>query len=223
MPFASVSKRVLVQSLSCGNVFYSQANLLNLHVNNWLIFMKGFALGLALKQRRKATRQLPIQPTFTYKNALRGCSRPTNMTSRPIVPWTNMKWSNGTDIMAQTKPPIDTSKPDTCDKETWEQDFLNCKRVSHSCAERTGAAPKRGLASLAGYTLLWTWKKWMSVKKQVGNGMFAELYCAIVRQVLQILEVLWDSHRLRIQEQSNYRHSPYYPPCLQERVARQRS
>ena len=52
--------------------------------------------------------------------------------------------------------------------------------------------------------------------------------CAVLRYVLcakisQILEVLRDFHRLWIQKQSNYRHSPYYPPCLQERVARQRS
>ena len=52
--------------------------------------------------------------------------------------------------------------------------------------------------------------------------------CAVLRYISyakfsQILEVLQDFDRLWIQKQSNYRHSPYYPPCLQERVARQRS
>ena len=52
--------------------------------------------------------------------------------------------------------------------------------------------------------------------------------CVVLRYIsyatfLQILEVLRDFHRLWIQKQSNYRHSPYYSPCLQERVARQRS
>ena len=34
--------------------------LVHLHVNKTNFHMKGFALGLALKQRRKATRKLPI-------------------------------------------------------------------------------------------------------------------------------------------------------------------
>ena len=33
----------------------------NLHVNKTNFHIKGFALGLALKQRRKATRKSPIQ------------------------------------------------------------------------------------------------------------------------------------------------------------------
>ena len=34
--------------------------LVHLHVNKMNFYMKGFALGIALKQRRKATRKLPI-------------------------------------------------------------------------------------------------------------------------------------------------------------------
>ena len=34
--------------------------LVHLHVNKTNFYMKGFALGLALKQRRKATRKSPI-------------------------------------------------------------------------------------------------------------------------------------------------------------------
>ena len=36
--------------------------LVHLHVNKTNFHMKGFALGLALKQRSKATRKLPIEP-----------------------------------------------------------------------------------------------------------------------------------------------------------------
>ena len=73
------------------------------------------------------------------------------------------------------------------------------KRVSQSCAERTSAAPKWGLASLAckhggyyGRSECWwnknTHKKW-------------HFCCAVLRYILyakfsQILEVLRDSHRL---------------------------
>ena len=36
--------------------------LVHLHVNKTNFYMKGFALGLALKQRQKATRKWPIEP-----------------------------------------------------------------------------------------------------------------------------------------------------------------
>ena len=59
--FASVSKRVHVRHLSYDNQFSSQvhsdANLTHFH-------MKGFALGLALKPRKKATWKWPVK-TFT--------------------------------------------------------------------------------------------------------------------------------------------------------------
>ena len=59
-PFASVSKRVLARSLWYGNQFCLHVNDQNLRVNETNFHMKGFALGLALKQRRNATRKSPI-------------------------------------------------------------------------------------------------------------------------------------------------------------------
>ena len=61
------------------------------------------------------------------------------------------------------------------------------KRVSQSCAEHTSAAPKRGLASLVGHTLLYTWriiwKKWMPGKKtQEMERWLSCKYCAIFRK-----------------------------------------
>ena len=54
---ASVSKRVQVQNLS-------SENECDLHLNELMnkpdFHMKGFALGLVLKQRQKATRKWPI-------------------------------------------------------------------------------------------------------------------------------------------------------------------
>ena len=40
--------------------------LVNLHVNKTSFHMKGFALGLALKQRRKATRKSPIAVSYPW-------------------------------------------------------------------------------------------------------------------------------------------------------------
>ena len=59
--------------------------------------------------------------------------------------------------------------------------------------------------------------------KNAGNGTFAALYCAIAVFVSQVFvnpEVLRDFHRLFGSRKSNYRHSPYYPPCLQAREAK---
>ena len=58
-----VSKRVLVRSLSYGNYssFIHTQILVHLHVNKTNFHMKGFALGLALKQMRKATWKSPNQ------------------------------------------------------------------------------------------------------------------------------------------------------------------
>ena len=52
-------------------------------------------------------------------------------------------------------------------------------------------------------------------KKNVGNGIFAVLYCAIFRMpsFLGLPSPLW------VQKQSTYRHSPYYLPRLLERVS----
>ena len=56
--FASVSKRVQVRNLSYENKFYSQVHS---NANQLSHFhMKGFALGLGLKQRQKVTRKWPI-------------------------------------------------------------------------------------------------------------------------------------------------------------------
>ena len=59
LPFASVSKRVLVQSQIS---FIGTQILVHLHVNKTNFHMKGFALGLALKQTRKGTRKSPVRP-----------------------------------------------------------------------------------------------------------------------------------------------------------------
>ena len=58
VPFASVSKRFQVLNLSHVNQFYLQVHS---KANQTHFHMKGFALGLALKQRQKATRKWPIQ------------------------------------------------------------------------------------------------------------------------------------------------------------------
>ena len=50
MPFTSVSKRVLVQNHSNENVFELHENE---HESKTYFDMKGFALGLVLKQRQK--------------------------------------------------------------------------------------------------------------------------------------------------------------------------
>ena len=57
LPFTSVSKRVPVHNLSCGNEFYLQDNerVSKTHFHN-----KGCAPGLVLKQRQTATREWPI-------------------------------------------------------------------------------------------------------------------------------------------------------------------
>ena len=58
-------------------------------------------------------------------------------------------------------------------------------------------------------------------EKNVGNGMSSVLYCAIFSSPSFInLEVLQDFHALLlwIQKQSNYWHSTYFLPCLQECV-----
>ena len=60
LPLAPVSKRILVQSLSYRNHFIHMQILVHLHVNKTSFYMKGFALGLALKQRQKANQKLPI-------------------------------------------------------------------------------------------------------------------------------------------------------------------
>ena len=52
LTFASVSKRVHMRSLSYVNYFYSQVHS---NANQTHFHMKGFALGLVLKQRQKAT------------------------------------------------------------------------------------------------------------------------------------------------------------------------
>ena len=52
------------------------------------------------------------------------------------------------------------------------------------------------------------------------------LRCTTLYFVYRVFKKLFSSLALAsppwIQKQSTYRHSPYYPPCLQERVARQR-
>ena len=69
MPFASVSKRVLVQlAFHMEMSFIHMQMLVHLHVNKTNFHMKGFALGLALKQRRKATRKSLIHCFTRYAN-----------------------------------------------------------------------------------------------------------------------------------------------------------
>ena len=58
LAFASVSRRVEAFQMEISFI-YTQI-LVHLHVNKTNFHMKGFALGLALKQRRKATRKSPI-------------------------------------------------------------------------------------------------------------------------------------------------------------------
>ena len=48
-------------SLSAKAFIWKLQGLVHLHVNKTNFHMKGFALGLVLKQRRKATRKSPIQ------------------------------------------------------------------------------------------------------------------------------------------------------------------
>ena len=52
VPFASVSKRVKVRNLSYENHFYSQVHS---NANQTYSHLKGFELGLVLKQRQKVT------------------------------------------------------------------------------------------------------------------------------------------------------------------------
>ena len=62
-PFSSVSKRVQVQiNLSYENEFYSQVHS---NANQTHFYMKGFTLGLVLKQRQKATGKWPT--LFKYQ------------------------------------------------------------------------------------------------------------------------------------------------------------
>ena len=63
VPFSSVSKRVQVRSLSHVNQFCSQVHS---DANQTHFHMKGFALGLVLKQRQKATRKWPIYPSLHF-------------------------------------------------------------------------------------------------------------------------------------------------------------
>ena len=58
VPFASISKRVYVRNLSYENEFYSQVHS---NANQTYFHMKGFTLGLVLKQRQKATQKWPIK------------------------------------------------------------------------------------------------------------------------------------------------------------------
>ena len=55
VPFASVSKRVQVRNLSYENQFSTQVHS---NANQTHFHMKGFALGLVLTQRQKATREM---------------------------------------------------------------------------------------------------------------------------------------------------------------------
>ena len=57
VPFTSVSKKVQMRNLSYENEFYSQAhsNAVQTHFH-----MKGFTLGLVLKQRQTITWKWPI-------------------------------------------------------------------------------------------------------------------------------------------------------------------
>ena len=55
-----------MQRLSYENLFYSHAHLVHLHVNKTNFDMKGFALGLTLKQRRNASRKSTITDGQNY-------------------------------------------------------------------------------------------------------------------------------------------------------------
>ena len=50
--------------------FIHTQSLVHLHVNKTNFHMKGFALGLALKQRRNATRKSPIKSHFLFAATL---------------------------------------------------------------------------------------------------------------------------------------------------------
>ena len=65
VPFASASKRVLVENLSYGNEFYSKAHF---HSNQTHFHLDGFAPRLVLKQRQKATWKWPIWFSFRLDN-----------------------------------------------------------------------------------------------------------------------------------------------------------
>ena len=64
-PCASVSKRVLVQNLSCENEFDLHENE---RVGGTHFYMNGFALRLVLKQRQQATRKWSILLTSQINN-----------------------------------------------------------------------------------------------------------------------------------------------------------
>ena len=63
MPSASVSNRVQVRNLSDENEYDLHSNGL---VSKTHFHMKGFALGLVLKQRQKRTRKWPIRVCFGF-------------------------------------------------------------------------------------------------------------------------------------------------------------
>ena len=54
------------------NVIYTQ--IVHLHVNKTNLHMKGFALGLALKQRRKETRKSPITVNYP-RHQIQSCAK----------------------------------------------------------------------------------------------------------------------------------------------------
>ena len=53
--------------------------LVHLHVNKTNFHMKGFALGLALEQRRKATRKSPIRNTVKFRKSRSKPPKPANI------------------------------------------------------------------------------------------------------------------------------------------------
>ena len=61
VPFTSLSKRVQERNLSHENHFHSQVHS---NANQTHFHMKGFALGLVLKQRQNTTRKWPICSGF---------------------------------------------------------------------------------------------------------------------------------------------------------------
>ena len=60
------SKIILDETFHMKISFIHTQSLVHLHVNKTSFHMKGFALGLALKQRRKATRKSPISSPDMY-------------------------------------------------------------------------------------------------------------------------------------------------------------
>ena len=71
LPSASVSNRVQVRNLSYENEYDLHSNGL---VSKTHFHMKGFALGLVLKQRQKRTRKWPIiEGGIRDENILAGC------------------------------------------------------------------------------------------------------------------------------------------------------